>query len=234
MDKQTQNSFTFINKEDENIISSSTFIATNVTSTPNTSNYNEISLDSEIMDASVVLFGSHQVKIPFPNAKVFNNLAEYYSKTLAKKKNEAEQNVEEKQDISMRLMNTPGSSRFADFKFKRDNNIIQSKKPKKIITNVIEKMTNATGPLSILYRSISKQINILVRRRKMSTLREERFSWITGQLIAFDRHINLALTNVIEQYRYKSNNSTVTKGVLIRKFSRQLFVRGDNIVLVTI
>ena len=65
----------------------------------------------------------------------------------------------------------------------------------------------------------------------MCPLKEERFAWITGHLVAFDKHLNLALQDVCEEYQHQMPG--VKETIHIRKCTKQLLVRGDNIVLVS-
>ncbi|XP_027198403.2 uncharacterized protein LOC113792687 [Dermatophagoides pteronyssinus] len=204
----------------------------------------EISLDQSDFDPELVLFGDVSVKIPVSEAKIFNNLDEYYKSSFQKKiaiqesKNQPkkpanlyERNVEffyQKQDESTTTETTS-----------RRN--IRSRE----LTDVIKKMEQSKkGPLSLLYQSMDKIIKILIRRRRKSCLlREEKFSWITGRLIAFDKHFNLVIEDAIETYHHQrprqiksstiDNKSTDNIQIqIINKQSRQLLIRGDNIVMI--
>lgn len=190
----------------------------------------EISLDSEDFDPNAALFGGENVKvnIPVPEARVFNNLAEYYSRTFAKKnERKAEENLTKQVNAA-----SASTSRFANFQLKPTEDTRGTRRSKgKSTTSVLDKMQQTQGPLSILYRSISQPIRILVRRRKTCPLRDERFAWISGLLVAFDKHLNLALQNVYEEYLHQRTGSK--EGIRIRKYTKQLLVRGDNIVLVS-
>ncbi|KAH9417475.1 LSM domain [Dermatophagoides pteronyssinus] len=204
----------------------------------------EISLDQSDFDPELVLFGDVSVKIPVPEAKIFNNLDEYYKSSFQKKmsiqesKNQPkkpanlyERNVEffyQKQDESTTTETTSRNRRSRE------------------LTDVIKKMEQSQkGPLSLLYQSMDKIIKILIRRRRKSCLlREEKFSWITGRLIAFDKHFNLVIEDAIETYHHqrrrqiksstidnKSTNNSIQIQI-INKQSRQLLIRGDNIVMI--
>nr|XP_027198403.1 small nuclear ribonucleoprotein Sm D-like protein [Dermatophagoides pteronyssinus] len=203
----------------------------------------EISLDQSDFDPELVLFGDVSVKIPVPEAKIFNNLDEYYKSSFQKKmsiqesKNQPkkpanlyERNVEffyQKQDESTTTETTSRNRRSRE------------------LTDVIKKMEQSQkGPLSLLYQSMDKIIKILIRRRRKSCLlREEKFSWLTGRLIAFDKHFNLVIEDAIETYHHqrqqiksstidnKSTNNSIQIQI-INKQSRQLLIRGDNIVMI--
>lgn len=179
----------------------------------------EIALDSEEMNAELALFGGdkYSVKLPVPEAKAFNNLAEYYSKTFAKK---IESTSKLKKECIDSIYN-----RFSKWK---PEIYTATEKREVQLTSVFDKMQFAVGPLCILHQSLCKPVRIMVRRRKNCLLREERFGFVTGTLEAFDKHTNLALKNVCEEFVHR-NASTNVK---IKKHSKQLFIRGDNIVLV--
>ena len=178
----------------------------------------DLFLDSEEFDPNLALFGgeNYSVQVPVPEAKVFNNLAEYYSKTFPKK---SESSAKESHTNVARF--SKWTSRGVDNTEKRAYNPI----------SVFDKMKLSKGPISILYCSLNNQIKVLVRRRKNCFLREERFCWINGTLLAFDKHFNLALKDVCEQFTHRDNvKETIVK---IKKLSNQLFIRGDNIILVS-
>ena len=188
-------------------------------------------MDSEDLDPSEALFGEGNVcvKIPVPDAKIFNNLAEYYSKTFAKKN---EKRTEENITKQLSAIASTSSSRFENFQTKSNEETRKGHRPSRPSTiSVIDKMQQCYGPLSLLYQSVSKSIRVLVRRRKTCSLKEERFAWITGHLVAFDKHLNLALQNVSEEYMHKQVGSD--RPIRIKKCTKQLLVRGDNIVLVS-
>ena len=68
------------------------------------------------------------------------------------------------------------------------------KKPRK---NILTFMTNQTkGPLSALKDCIEKEKKVKVYTRKLNGIR----GYLTGVLVAFDKHWNLALMDVDETY----------------------------------
>lgn len=176
----------------------------------------EIELDAEDMDPKLVLFGDDNisVKIPVPNAIVFNNLDEYYKNAFNKK------NAEQK--IKNKNAGNPSNKVRENIAF----NIKSKGRPK--LPDVIQKMNNQ-GPLSILYTSIKRQIKVLIRRKKLCSF-NERFVWLTGELVAFDKHFNIILKNSLETYRKKT--SAVDQYRIINKKSEQTFIRGDNVVII--
>lgn len=179
----------------------------------------EIKLDSSSMDVNKVLFGHNtRIDLLVPDAKVFNNLSEYYRHTFPKKH---EIDVKPKVEIVRNLPAVPAAPTFHDQPFTR-----------KHYSTVLQKMNDAqNGPLSVLHKCLNASLKILIRRKRVANIREEKFSWIEGTLVAFDKHMNLALVGVKEQY--SRHLAKVNKTIVINKMIPQLFVRGDNVLLVS-
>lgn len=175
----------------------------------------KLMFESEEFDPQLVLFAPADVNIslPVPEAKVFNNLAEYYQKTFPNKNPANKQTVTSEPIIPLKR-NLP----------------MPEPIPRKSLPNVITKMESAQdGPLSILYQSINKTIRVLIRRKRACPIRSEKFAWTVGILLAFDKHLNLALGNAIEQYQHHHQGIAIN----IRKNMKSVFIRGDNVILVT-
>ena len=191
----------------------------------------KISLDQDDFDPELVLFGDVHVKIPVPEARVFNNLDEYY-KSSFQKKIQIEGKNQPKNPANLYERNV------AFFHKENSNSTETPRRRSRELTDVIKKMEQAKkGPLSLLYDSMDKIVKILIRRRKACLLRDERFSWLTGRLIAFDKHFNLVIDDALETYRHQTksssmDNSNKTTIRIINKQSKQMVIRGDNIVFI--
>lgn len=151
-------------------------------------------------------------KLPEPKAKVFNNISEYANKTFKKS--------------SMAQASTSKSSHVASVierKFTQEqiNSLVPTKKHKQP-DNVLTLMDKADGPLLLLKRSLGQTVKILVMKFKSCKTSRFKVSWMTARLIAFDKHFNLIIHNVIE---------TAMDGSLSSKCD-QLFLRGDSVILV--
>lgn len=175
----------------------------------------KLSFESEEFDPHLVLFAAADVNIhlPVPEAKAFNNLAEYYQKTFPNK-NPANKKLASTEPTLPLKRNLP----------------MPEPVPRKELPNVLTKMVDAQhGPLSILYRSINRTVRVLIRRKRACPIRSEQFAWTIGLLVAFDKHLNLSLGNAIEQYQHHHKGIAIN----IRKNMKSVFIRGDNVILVT-
>ena len=175
-------------------------------------------LESEAFDAQTSLSsGVDQVVIPVPNAHTFNNIEEYFSKSFGK------------MNASKHLPSISGSKVPV---IERTLKLIPctSVHPRRELPTILTRMRGAvSGPNSLLLKSLNKRIKVLIRRRKSVKLFSERFGWITGLLIAFDKHHNLCMTDVDEKYQKLDQNNEIKD---VNNYVKQLFIRGDNIVLI--
>ena len=98
------------------------------------------------------------------------------------------------------------------------------------LPTVLTRMKGAIrGPNNLLLKCLNKRIKVLIRRRRSVKLFSERFGWVSGLLIAFDKHHNLCMTDVDEKYqRLDQNNETID----VCNHMKQLFIRGDNVVVI--
>lgn len=105
---------------------------------------------------------------------------------------------------------------------KKDTN---SKKSKWIspITQIMEKLSY--GPTSMLYQCWKEKKRISVKIRSVNQIH----SICEGDIVAFDKHMNLILQNVHETIMSQEDNSVI----LNKRQISQLFIKGDNVVLIT-
>eukprot|EP01114_Cavostelium_apophysatum_P003458 TRINITY_DN13355_c0_g1_i1.p1 TRINITY_DN13355_c0_g1~~TRINITY_DN13355_c0_g1_i1.p1 ORF type:complete len:296 (-),score=24.68 TRINITY_DN13355_c0_g1_i1:212-1099(-) len=88
------------------------------------------------------------------------------------------------------------------------------------------------GPLSLLKRCMEEKCRIRVAIRRVNTIR----GYCVGNLQAFDKHMNMVLRNVEEDYEiHEFANETSTKKELVKKQRRVklLLIKGDNVVWVS-
>lgn len=161
-------------------------------------------------------------RLPCPNAKTFNNLDEYYKKTFQRQ--------------------IPIGQRSSSFKIDRQFTEEQKAACLKPVatsdgndhlTNVLTNMKREVGPLTLLSNCLGKRIKVLIRRRKVGPLLSQ-FAWLSALLIAFDKHFNLVIYDVDETIRIKRVTSTQTTFETKERHSKKLFVRGDNVILVSL
>jgi len=89
------------------------------------------------------------------------------------------------------------------------------------------------GPLGELRQYFASSAKIMVRIRRQHTLR----GTCTGTLLAFDKHWNMVLKDVHEDYTVYEPialpNKTINwVQVHKKRFVKQLFIKGDNVVIV--
>lgn len=153
--------------------------------------------------------------LPCKNAKTFNNLDEYHKKTFArnvcvtKQQQQPEAMVEP--DRAFTMQQTEACKRPCNSKWKDP-------------LDVINRMTKDAGPLSLLTKFLGQRIKLSIRRRKLGPV-SSRCEQVSGQLVAFDKHLNLILLDV---------DRVISIGEEKRhRHSSQIFMRGDSIIYVT-
>lgn len=138
-------------------------------------------------------------------------------------------------------------------------NLVPTKKP--AINTVLTKIQKFEfrGPLTLLCRCVHEKLKMKVWIRGRTKIR----SILTCYVAAFDKHWNLALTDVDELYykkkfinvfrvnkkkaesesiredipdslRYTSVNKSLNNYEIVRRHVPQLFVKGDNIVIISV
>jgi len=180
----------------------------------------DVDLESETFDAkSSLLLDEIEVQLPNPSAQTFNNIDEYYAKTIGKSKS------------GQQLM--PSTSKEVFPPFQRTLKIVESvsRYKRKELQTVLTRMKPTNGPYFLLYKSLNNRIKVLIRRRRRVELFAGRFGWICGLLVAFDKHFNLAMTDCDETYSKVNDNN---EKVDVINHIKQLFVRGDNVILISL
>ncbi|XP_072028581.1 uncharacterized protein [Amphiura filiformis] len=133
---------------------------------------------------------SSSVVIPVPDAKCFNNLSEYESFVSGRSQGRGRGQSEHAQRRRRKkeLQAQAGG-------------LIDSTKHGVPLRNVLSRMSEHTkGPYSLLYKCVQQRIKVRVCVRSFKGLR----GICTGYLVAFDRDMNMALSDVDEVYRIPS------------------------------
>ena len=157
---------------------------------------------------------TNRVVIPVPNAHIYNNIDEYFRKSFGKNKP------------------LPSISGCKAEPIKRTlvvEHCVPSYKRRELPTVLTKMKASIAGPNALLLKCLNKRIKVLIRRRKSVKLFSERFGWVSGLLVAFDKHLNLCLTDVDERYQKLDQNNEPKD---ICHHFKQLFIRGDNIVVI--
>lgn len=148
--------------------------------------------------------------LPCRNGKTFNNLDEYYKKTVFRVVTGAKQEVFVEPERKFTIRQIEACKRSLDSRWKE-------------LPDVLNRMDKPAGPLLLLKKSLGLRVNISVHRRKLGA-RSSPTERLAGQLVAFDKHLSLILIDV---------DRVIVEGDKIRqRYSKQLFVRGDSIIYV--
>jgi len=130
---------------------------------------------------------------------------------------------------------------------------VRNPRPKRVLSNVLTRMQNVTGPLSVLFNCMERRVRIKVFTRNMAGVR----GYCVAFLAAFDKHWNLALEDVHEVWTRRKRNkvpalgepSAVTRRVMqprvvvlrterktevCERHVNQLLVRGEHVALVSV
>uniref|UniRef100_T1JNS2 Sm domain-containing protein n=1 Tax=Strigamia maritima TaxID=126957 RepID=T1JNS2_STRMM len=208
----------------------------------------KLDFTSEKFDATLVL-NSTEVVLPFPDAETFETVSDYQKIV---EKNMDPKKKRERQD-RLKAMTLQQEEK----KLRDENTVPRSQRN---VFTFMEKSAS-TGPLGVLVKCMNERIKVKVWTRNYKYIR----GICTGFIEAFDKHWNLALSDVDESFvkynKAKSpatgeNMETITartekldlqcaqigsvcvkKNAKLKTFQRnlnKLFIRGDNIVLISI
>lgn len=189
------------------------------------------------------------VVIPTPNAKACNNLEEYLYKStggLRKNKSAVKKTPSNQASTSGSLPSASILSQSTPFAvplvrnfdkiLKKQDNLLgecpglvaKVRKKRADVFTKVEQIQPDAGPINVLKNRLNQHIKVLIRRRRkvpfISRVIEYR-----GELILFDKHMNLYMKNVVETFSYALNGKLHKRA----RHRDDLFLRGDNIILVT-
>ena len=122
------------------------------------------------------------------------------------------------------------------------------------IMTTFDFMRQARGPMALLKECHHSHVRVLIRRKRRVACLSEQFALVEGQLILFDRHLNLVLYEAkesIQTSQSPDHDDDVGGGdvqddkpkleaekekqpLLSReRFLNRVFIRGDSVVYVT-
>lgn len=180
----------------------------------------KLDFESEDFDPQEALtVNAEAVKLPVPEAKVYNHLDEYEKNSFARKLEPARSSVRQK----VKRATMPEES------VREVQKTLRSVKPRREPRTVLTIVKTMTGPMAFLRKCMNRRVRVVLRRRKINFHGCDRIANLYGHLVIFDKHGNLVLKNVEE--KIKINNPAPSE--LSRSY-KVLFVRGSNIVLVNL
>lgn len=186
------------------------------------------------------------VILPTPNAKACNNLDEYLYKSTcgsSKVRNSTTQDAaaisSKQQSSSKKTQSEPFAVplvRNFDRILKKTDDLLgecpglvtRKRKQKSDVFSRLDQIQSASGPINVLKNRLNQYIKVLIRRRRKVPYISRVIEY-KGELALFDKHMNLFMKDVIESFTYSLDGK-------IHKRARHrdsLFIRGDNIILVT-
>lgn len=195
------------------------------------------------------------VSLPTPNVRACNNLDEYMLKSTSKSSNItangkllSSTSEPKYYDCANRFKKSTGSTSFSneplatplnrnfDRILKKTKNAdgelvpvpLYSTKKAKIQQDVFSKMDTASLGLSLLKDKLDKKVKILIRRRRKCPYISRVIEYM-GQLVLFDKHMNIYLRNVIESFSYNIGDKLVKRA----RHRDNIMIRGDNIILIS-
>lgn len=194
------------------------------------------------------LKGEVDVIIPTPSAKACNNLEEYlYRSTCGSKKAQStsKRTPSSQSSVPESSPNTSNLSQSEPFAvplvrnfdriLKKQDNLLgecpglvtRKRKQQLDVFTKIDQIKPETGPINVLKNRLNQHIKVLIRRRRKVPYISRVIEY-KGELVLFDKHMNLYLKDVIESFTFSLS------GRLHRRARHRdnLFLRGDNVILV--
>ena len=144
------------------------------------------------------------IELPVPNAKIFNNLDEYALKSFPSKKPSATAAGAESKQTDLDILRRQHEIKE---RMKGQIEVLSSKKWRnedrevKTVLNLMECDESGLGKL------LNKRLRIFVRRRRKSKHPCERYACLFGQLMFFDKHWNLILSDVSETMQFVNQSA---------------------------
>ncbi|KAK3580708.1 hypothetical protein CHS0354_005712 [Potamilus streckersoni] len=160
----------------------------------------ELDLTSPKFNPLKSLYAAH-VNIPCPEAKLYNNIAQYESFMKGKDAESQKQKRPSKpHHPGLIAYKAAAQAREAVMKSRSEDGSKNDNRRKRMqrstIFTLMEKHGASKGPLSLLFRCVRDKLQILVVVRGAVSVR----GYCKGYLIAYDKHFNMALLDVDESY----------------------------------
>ena len=153
---------------------------------------------SNDFNAEIVLkLPDNEIELPAPNAKLFNNLDEYALKSFpSKKPSRSSSKLQTELDILRKQTEIKE-------RLKEKIQSLDSKKNRRLDRPLPKTISNFMNDNDLgLKNCLNKRVRIFLRRRRKSKHPCEQYACLFGQLMFFDRHWNLILSDVNETMQF--------------------------------
>ncbi|XP_015789411.1 U7 snRNA-associated Sm-like protein LSm11 [Tetranychus urticae] len=205
----------------------------------------ELDFESDKFDPLTVLTADVKLlTIPDPKAKTYNHLEEYERKSGAKQLGllgEIEQGTSSK----AATVSSTEVKLFDDgLKFNRKAReeelkktltpVVRSKKNQKSVLSIMN--SDVAGPVAFLFKCVNQRVKVVIRRRRIVFQNHDQYAHLFGNLVAFDKHYNLVLSDVVERISLKSDDKNIEKNLPQnkRRTFKTIFIRGSNVIFVSL
>lgn len=199
-----------------------------------------LDLTSDQFDAFKALYSTN-VHLPSPKAPILDNITKF---------SEDESGIVIRKVYKPKVQETKDkpSTSASSSRFQPHQEPIKARE-RTVAKNVLTRMNNVKGPMSLLQRCMNDRIRIKVLTRNMAGIR----GYCVGYLLAFDKHFNMALEDVTEVWTRKKHIKTPPLGpseevdvpiprVRVRsidkkteeceRFIKQMMMRGEHVAMV--
>lgn len=172
-----------------------------------------------------------EVVLPNPSVKACNNLDEYFLKSTNKTKVSTKKISPNQEPLAVPLV------RNFDRILKKKNNSDGSEttsllihRPRKTQQDVFQKVAKVSDNSSLVFlkNRLNRKIKVVIRRRRKCPYISRVLSY-KGQLVLFDKHMNLYLDDVIESFAYHPYDKLIKRA----RHRKSIMLRGDNIIMIS-
>lgn len=203
-----------------------------------------VDLTSDQFDPYRALY-SRNVQLPSPKAPILDNLTKFQETESGIVIRQTQKGRPKVQEADKEQPSTSAGSRS---RFQPHQEPIQGRE-RRVARNVLTRMKDVKGPLSLLQRCMNDRIRIKVLIRNMAGIR----GYCLGYLLAFDKHFNMALEDVTEVWTRKKHIKIPPLGpseeldvpsprIIVRnigkkteeceRFISKLMIRGEHVAVV--
>ena len=160
-------------------------------------------LSAEFDAERVLQTPENALELPVPNAKIFNNLDEYALKSFPSKRPVASSTARAIEPTDLDILRRQHEIKE---RMRSQIEVLDSKQAKARARQVKNVLSLMESDESGLRKFLNSRLRIFVRRRRKSKHPCERYACLFGQLMFFDKHWNLILSDVSETMQFVSQS----------------------------